>query len=96
MVLLELMEVVVTTGAGRAKLQTNRHQLTSTRPVRLLYVMHYMQTPLLHKQITISIKNLYSAYSQRVSTALRRRVYINIEQKKYVLRQRLKVSMDNG
>jgi len=43
----------------------------------------------------ITIKNLYSACSQRVSKALRRRVYINIEQKKYVLRQRLNLSTDN-
>jgi len=31
--------------------------------------------------ITITIKNLYSACSQKVSRALRRRLYINIEQK---------------
>jgi len=36
--------------------------------------------------ITITITILYSACSQKVSRALRRRVYINIEQKKYVLR----------
>jgi len=29
----------------------------------------------------ITIKNLYSACSQKVSRALRRRLYINIEQK---------------
>ena len=36
--------------------------------------------------ITITVKILYSACSQKVSRGLRRRVYINIEQKVHVLR----------
>ena len=49
-------------------------------------VMLYTLPGTQHVVITITIKNLYSACSQKVSRALRRRLNINIEQKKYVLR----------
>ena len=41
----------------------------------------YILTAILQMDHNHNKKNLYSAYSQRVSRALRGRVYINIEQK---------------